>query len=153
LFVPEKYILHSNIFSGHNTYAINLCPKYSWFLSDIALCNLSINGLWFNNSKFDMKKIVGGDSIKTSMHINSFDYDIYTNRRTNVRIYFLSQVIQKCIMAWSFKHSNKYSNIAKLVCNLFLFSCYFISKYIITCILIIINAILMSFRWMAELMV
>jgi hypothetical protein len=27
-----------------------------------ALCNLPINGLWFNNSKFDMKKIVGGDS-------------------------------------------------------------------------------------------
>ena len=40
----------------------------------------------------------------------------------------------------------KHSNIAKLVCILFLFSCYFISKYIITCILIIINAILMSFR-------
>jgi hypothetical protein len=31
-------------------------------LSDITLCNLPINGLWFNNSKFDMKKIVGGDS-------------------------------------------------------------------------------------------
>ena len=69
---------------------------------------------------------------------------------TNVRIYFLSRIIQKCIMkAWSFK----YSNIANLVCILFLFSCYFISKYIITCILIIINAILMSFRWMAGLMV
>jgi hypothetical protein len=27
-----------------------------------ALCNLPINGLWFNNSKFDMKKIVGEDS-------------------------------------------------------------------------------------------
>jgi hypothetical protein len=26
------------------------------------LCILPINGLWFNNSKFDMKKIVGGDS-------------------------------------------------------------------------------------------
>jgi hypothetical protein len=44
----------------------------------------------------------------------------------------------------------KFSNIAHLVCILFFFSCYFISKYIITCILIIINAILMSFRWMAE---
>ena len=29
--------------------------------------NLPINGLWFNNIKFDMKKIVGGDSTCTYM--------------------------------------------------------------------------------------
>ena len=62
---------------------------------------------------------------------------------TNARIYFLSQIIQKCTMkAWSFKHSN----IAKLVCILSFFSCYFISKYIITCILIIINAYINVFQ-------
>ena len=35
----------------------------------------------FNNSKFDMKKIVGGDSTQISMHINSFDYDIQTEAK------------------------------------------------------------------------
>jgi hypothetical protein len=45
------------VYNVHVLFEISAQTIYdSWFLSDIALCNLPINGLWLNNSKFDMKK-------------------------------------------------------------------------------------------------
>ena len=52
----------------------------------------------------------------------------------------------------SLKHANIQTLLIYSAVCPFL-SSFFISKYIIICILIIINAMLMSFRWMAELMV
>jgi hypothetical protein len=73
-----------------------------------------------------------------NIRINNI-YMIMLAVASNVRIYFWVKSYKNAMKAWS-----TLSNIAHLVCILFSFSCYCISKYIITCILIIIDAILMS---------